>query len=219
MKIAVLDDYQDVARDMGDWSGLQARHEITFFHDIYENLDFTVIHLLSHSVWLCLTHVWALALALARAILTLLARMHSAVKAVLSSFASFWDKVLRPLSLKARRLLFAIWMNPLLPFVASLSTLVVAYNVHSGDIEISQAAMDKLQSASPRTIAAAIASLATWQASMASALLTQFVAFCALLRRQNFINPRAHRFAHRFAFSLVLLEQLFHQLLLRIVEI
>jgi phosphoglycerate dehydrogenase-like enzyme len=39
MKIAVLDDYQDVARDMGDWSGLQARHEITFFHDIYEGME------------------------------------------------------------------------------------------------------------------------------------------------------------------------------------
>lgn len=36
MKIAVLDDYQNVARDMADWSGLQARHQITFFHDIYE---------------------------------------------------------------------------------------------------------------------------------------------------------------------------------------
>jgi len=39
MKIAVLDDYQNVARDMADWSGLQAAHEVTFFHDIYEGLD------------------------------------------------------------------------------------------------------------------------------------------------------------------------------------
>lgn len=39
MKIAVLDDYQDAARDMADWSGLAADHEITFFHDIYEGLD------------------------------------------------------------------------------------------------------------------------------------------------------------------------------------
>ena len=39
MKIAVLDDYQNVARDMADWSGLEAGHEITFFHDIYEGLD------------------------------------------------------------------------------------------------------------------------------------------------------------------------------------
>ena len=39
MKIAVLDDYQNVARGMADWSGLEARHEITFFNDIYEGLD------------------------------------------------------------------------------------------------------------------------------------------------------------------------------------
>ncbi len=39
MKIAVLDDYQNVARDMADWSGLERDHEITFFHDIYEGLD------------------------------------------------------------------------------------------------------------------------------------------------------------------------------------
>ncbi len=39
MKIAVLDDYQSVARDMADWSGLEANHEITFFPDIYEGLD------------------------------------------------------------------------------------------------------------------------------------------------------------------------------------
>ncbi|MHA1538760.1 MAG: D-2-hydroxyacid dehydrogenase family protein [Alphaproteobacteria bacterium] len=39
MKIAVLDDYQNVAREMADWSGLEANHEITFFDDIYEGLD------------------------------------------------------------------------------------------------------------------------------------------------------------------------------------
>ncbi len=39
MKIAVLDDYQNVARDMADWSRLRAAHEITYFHDIYEGLD------------------------------------------------------------------------------------------------------------------------------------------------------------------------------------
>ncbi len=39
MKIAVLDDYQNVARDMADWSGLEADHEITFFPDIHEGLD------------------------------------------------------------------------------------------------------------------------------------------------------------------------------------
>ena len=39
MKIAVLDDYQNVARDMADWSGLERKHEITFFHDIHEGLN------------------------------------------------------------------------------------------------------------------------------------------------------------------------------------
>jgi len=39
MKIAVLDDYQRVARDCADWSGLEAGHEITFFDQIYEGLD------------------------------------------------------------------------------------------------------------------------------------------------------------------------------------
>lgn len=38
MKIAVLDDYQSVARDMADWSPL-SDHEITFFSDVYEGLD------------------------------------------------------------------------------------------------------------------------------------------------------------------------------------
>jgi phosphoglycerate dehydrogenase-like enzyme len=39
MKIAVLDDYQNAARDMADWSGLAAHHEITFFQEIYEGLE------------------------------------------------------------------------------------------------------------------------------------------------------------------------------------
>lgn len=39
MKIAVLDDYQSVARDMADWSVLEPEHEITFFSDIYEGLE------------------------------------------------------------------------------------------------------------------------------------------------------------------------------------
>ena len=39
MKIAVLDDYQSVARDMADWSGLEKDHEITFFNQVYEGLD------------------------------------------------------------------------------------------------------------------------------------------------------------------------------------
>ncbi len=36
MRIAVLDDYQSVARDMADWSRLGAEHEITFFDQPYE---------------------------------------------------------------------------------------------------------------------------------------------------------------------------------------
>lgn len=36
MKIAVLDDYQHVARDMADWSRLEAEHEVSFFDQPYE---------------------------------------------------------------------------------------------------------------------------------------------------------------------------------------
>jgi len=32
-KIAVLDDYQDVARSLADWAALDGRAEVTFFHD------------------------------------------------------------------------------------------------------------------------------------------------------------------------------------------
>lgn len=39
MKIAVLDDYQNVARDMADWSRLEAEHEVVFFHQPYEGLE------------------------------------------------------------------------------------------------------------------------------------------------------------------------------------
>lgn len=39
MQIAILDDYQNVARDMADWSGLAAAHEISFFSEAYEGLD------------------------------------------------------------------------------------------------------------------------------------------------------------------------------------
>ncbi|MEM7060336.1 MAG: D-2-hydroxyacid dehydrogenase family protein [Pseudomonadota bacterium] len=38
MKIAVLDDYQNAAKDFADWSRL-AGHELTFFDQIYEGLD------------------------------------------------------------------------------------------------------------------------------------------------------------------------------------
>ena len=33
MKIAVTDDYQKIAREMADWSRLEADHEVTFFHE------------------------------------------------------------------------------------------------------------------------------------------------------------------------------------------
>ncbi|HUF88018.1 MAG TPA: D-2-hydroxyacid dehydrogenase family protein [Thermohalobaculum sp.] len=39
MKIAVLDDYQNVARDMADWSRLERDHEVTFFDQPYEGLE------------------------------------------------------------------------------------------------------------------------------------------------------------------------------------
>ena len=39
MRIAVLDDYQNVARDMADWSRLESGHEVTFFHEPYEGLE------------------------------------------------------------------------------------------------------------------------------------------------------------------------------------
>lgn len=39
MKIAVLDDYQRVARDMADWSRIEAAHEVTFFDQPYEGLE------------------------------------------------------------------------------------------------------------------------------------------------------------------------------------
>jgi len=39
MRIAVIDDYQNVARGMADWSRLEAAHEVTFFRQAYEGLD------------------------------------------------------------------------------------------------------------------------------------------------------------------------------------
>ena len=39
MKIAVLDDYQNVAREMADWSRLEAEHQVTFFDQPYEGLE------------------------------------------------------------------------------------------------------------------------------------------------------------------------------------
>lgn len=39
MKIAILDDYQSAARDWGDWSRLEAQHDLTFFTQAYEGLE------------------------------------------------------------------------------------------------------------------------------------------------------------------------------------
>jgi phosphoglycerate dehydrogenase-like enzyme len=33
MKVAILDDYQDVARKMADWSAVAAKADISVFHD------------------------------------------------------------------------------------------------------------------------------------------------------------------------------------------
>ena len=38
-RVAVLDDYQHVARKMADWSALDGRAEVTFFHDHLTELD------------------------------------------------------------------------------------------------------------------------------------------------------------------------------------
>ena len=45
MQIAVLDDYQDVALEMADWSPLQGRASITAFHDHLANADAIVARL------------------------------------------------------------------------------------------------------------------------------------------------------------------------------
>ena len=39
MKIAILDDYQNVAKDMADWRGLQLDHEVDFFNLAYEGVE------------------------------------------------------------------------------------------------------------------------------------------------------------------------------------
>jgi phosphoglycerate dehydrogenase-like enzyme len=39
VKIAILDDWQDVARGLADWKPLQARAELTFFHTAFASLD------------------------------------------------------------------------------------------------------------------------------------------------------------------------------------
>ena len=38
-KIAILDDWQDVARESADWSALAARAELTFFADAFGSQD------------------------------------------------------------------------------------------------------------------------------------------------------------------------------------
>lgn len=39
MKIAILDDWQDVARSSADWSKLAARAELVFFADAFPSED------------------------------------------------------------------------------------------------------------------------------------------------------------------------------------
>src|SRR6202795_3822881 len=50
MKIAILDDYQNVALEMADWSGLSQRAEITFFTDHVSNPSALVERLLPFDV-------------------------------------------------------------------------------------------------------------------------------------------------------------------------
>ncbi len=42
MKIAVVDDYQKIAREMADWSAIEASHDLTFFHEPIGDRDAVV---------------------------------------------------------------------------------------------------------------------------------------------------------------------------------
>ncbi|MEM9359316.1 MAG: D-2-hydroxyacid dehydrogenase family protein [Pseudomonadota bacterium] len=42
MKIAVVDDYQKIAREMADWSAIEASHDLTFFHQPLGDRDAVV---------------------------------------------------------------------------------------------------------------------------------------------------------------------------------
>src|SRR5580704_12811597 len=50
IRIAVLDDYQDVSLEMADWSPLDGRAEITVFNDHLSNFDGIVERLLPFDV-------------------------------------------------------------------------------------------------------------------------------------------------------------------------
>jgi hypothetical protein len=49
MRIAVLDDYQNVALSMADWSALEGRAAITVFNDYLDGTDAVVAHLVSRT--------------------------------------------------------------------------------------------------------------------------------------------------------------------------
>ena len=50
IRIAILDDYQNVSLDVADWSPLAGRAEITVFNDHLSNLDDIVERLLPFDV-------------------------------------------------------------------------------------------------------------------------------------------------------------------------
>src|SRR5271163_3346195 len=50
MKVAILDDYQNVARDLTDWSTVASRAEITVFNDHLAEPDAVVARLLQFDV-------------------------------------------------------------------------------------------------------------------------------------------------------------------------
>ncbi|MEM8975510.1 MAG: D-2-hydroxyacid dehydrogenase family protein [Pseudomonadota bacterium] len=53
MKIAVVDDYQNIAREMADWSAIEASHDLTFFHEPIGDRDALVAALKDFDV-LCI---------------------------------------------------------------------------------------------------------------------------------------------------------------------
>jgi hypothetical protein len=55
VRIAVLDDYQNVALSMADWSGLDKRAAITVFHDHMADPDAVVIPIISLGSSCCAT--------------------------------------------------------------------------------------------------------------------------------------------------------------------
>ena len=53
MKIAVIDDYQKIAREMADWSAIEGAHDVTFFHEPIGDRDAVVAALKGFEV-LCI---------------------------------------------------------------------------------------------------------------------------------------------------------------------